>query len=169
MVPMAAYEVCSTRLEAAEEELQDTRAELRALEQRWSSLEAERAELEAGMAKQRCLLASTEDVLTSCRAERAQLADVTAELRLQLARLANDNEAMQLGLLDAKQHRQQVSLPFNLTTIHDSSFINSTSRSFVPTVLYANSWPFRSFVLLSLTIKLAILLIIFLFEKIHSC
>lgn len=109
---MSTYQELECKLETAEEELQDARAELRALEQRLMSTEIEKASLESGMAKLRTLLSSQEDSLQRCQSERAELAEIGGELRIELQKLRSENEILQMSLLSSRQEHEQVGLPY---------------------------------------------------------
>ncbi|OXU25765.1 hypothetical protein TSAR_016267 [Trichomalopsis sarcophagae] len=107
-VPMSTYQELECKLETADEELQDARAELRALEQRLMSVEVEKASLESGMVKLRTLLSSQEDSLQRCQSERAELAEIGGELRIELQKLRSENETLQMSLLSSRQEHEQV-------------------------------------------------------------
>jgi predicted nucleic acid-binding Zn-ribbon protein len=107
---MDTYKDVSNRLEMTEEELKVVRAKLRTLEQQLSSSEMKKASVESAFDKQRTLLSSMEDSLQKCRSERADLAEVACQLRLELQGMSSRSETQQVNLLRITQEREQVSI-----------------------------------------------------------
>ncbi|XP_023245649.1 MAR-binding filament-like protein 1-1 [Copidosoma floridanum] len=107
-VPLLVHVGLSNRLELAEEELQKSRSELRSMEHRLQTLGSERAASKATCSNQQIQLSVAEDNLRSYEKERSSLAETCRELRVELGKLRSENASLQIGLLSARQDREQV-------------------------------------------------------------
>ncbi|XP_014221558.1 early endosome antigen 1-like [Trichogramma pretiosum] len=107
-IPPLLHAELSARLQRSEEELEEGRAELRALEQRLTGLEVERVSSEASLSEQRKLTSAAEERWRSSQAARVQLSEEVRELRLQLETSRSEAAVAQGALLAAQQDKEQV-------------------------------------------------------------
>ncbi|KAJ8687140.1 hypothetical protein QAD02_022934 [Eretmocerus hayati] len=107
-VPIAWYNETSNKLQAVEEELTLVRASQQCQEERAQNAEEERLTTETALSKLNVQLQRTQDDLHECQVERDRMAEEIRELKLQLHRLGSEADTLQVALLSAKQHREQV-------------------------------------------------------------
>ncbi|XP_071859952.1 uncharacterized protein isoform X3 [Bombus fervidus] len=98
----------STKLELTEDELRDTKAELKTLEKRLLGNEVSKALMENALAKQRILITTMEENIQKCETEKNQTADTLRKTQLEIQKLKSENEALQTTLLSSKQEQSQI-------------------------------------------------------------
>lgn len=98
----------STKLEATEEELRETKAQLNVLEQRLLSTESAKVSMEKAFEKHCALISSMEDNMQMCETEKHKLAENLRESRFEVEKLRSENEAVQSSLLTSRQNQRQV-------------------------------------------------------------
>lgn len=98
----------STKLELTEDELKDTKAELKTLEKRLLGNEVSKALMENALAKQRILITTMEENIQKCETEKNQTADTLRKTQLEIQKLKSENEALQTTLVSSKQEQSQI-------------------------------------------------------------
>ncbi|XP_033304334.1 spindle pole body component 110-like isoform X2 [Bombus vosnesenskii] len=98
----------STKLELTEDELRDTKAELKTLEKRLLGNEVSKTLMENALAKQRILITTMEENIQKCETEKNQTADTLRKTQLEIQKLKSENEALQTTLLSSKQEQSQI-------------------------------------------------------------
>lgn len=95
-------------LEATEDELRNTRGELKTLEQCLMSNEMARMSMENTLSKQRVLIASLEESIQNCETEKNETADLLRKTQFEIQKLRSENETLQTSLLTSKREQSQV-------------------------------------------------------------
>lgn len=95
-------------LEATEDELRNTRSELKTLEQCLLSNEMARMSMENTLSKQRVLIASLEESIQKCETEKNETADLLRKTQFEIQKLRSENETLQTSLLTSKREQSQV-------------------------------------------------------------
>ncbi|XP_011863289.1 PREDICTED: CAP-Gly domain-containing linker protein 1-like [Vollenhovia emeryi] len=95
-------------LEATEDELRNTKAELKTLEQRLLGNEMARMSMENTLSKQRVLISSMEESTQKSETERNETADLLRKTQFEMQKLRSENEALQTSLLASKREQSQV-------------------------------------------------------------
>lgn len=98
----------STKLELTEDELQSTKAELKALEKRFLGNEVSKALMENALAKQRILITTMEENIQKCETEKNQTVNTLRKAQLEIQKLKSENEALQTTLFSSKQEQSQI-------------------------------------------------------------
>lgn len=98
----------STKLELTEDELQSTKAELKALEKRFLGNEVSKALMENALAKQRILITTMEENIQKCETEKNQTVNTLRKAQLEIQKLKCENEALQTTLFSSKQEQSQI-------------------------------------------------------------
>ncbi|XP_033226472.1 plasminogen-binding group A streptococcal M-like protein PAM [Belonocnema kinseyi] len=98
----------STKLEATEEELRETKSQLNLLEQRLSIAESAKLSMEKAFGKHCALISSMEDNMQMCETEKNKLAENLRESRFEAEKLRSENEAVQSSLMTSRQNQRQV-------------------------------------------------------------
>lgn len=95
-------------LETTEDELRNTRTELKTLEQCLLSNEMARMSMENTLSKQRVLIASMEESIQKCETEKNETADLLRKTQFEIQKLRSENETLQTSLLMSKREQSQV-------------------------------------------------------------
>ncbi|XP_029162804.1 putative protein tag-278 [Nylanderia fulva] len=95
-------------LEATEDELRNTRSELKTLEQCLLSNEVARMSMENTLSKQRVLIASMEESIQKCETEKNETADLLRKTQFEIQKLRSENETLQTSLMTSKREQSQV-------------------------------------------------------------
>ncbi|CAL1674672.1 unnamed protein product [Lasius platythorax] len=95
-------------LEATEDELRNTRTELKTLEQCLLGNEMARMSMENTLSKQRVLIASMEESIQKCETEKNETADLLRKTQFEIQKLRSENETLQTSLLTSKREQSQV-------------------------------------------------------------
>lgn len=95
-------------LEATEEELRNTRTELKTLEQCLLGNEMAMISMENTLSKQRVLIASMEENIQKCEMEKNETADLLRKTQFEIQKLRSENETLQTSLLVSKREQSQV-------------------------------------------------------------
>lgn len=95
-------------LETTEDELRNTRTELKTLEQCLLSNEMARMSMENTLSKQRVLIASMEESIQKCETEKNETADLLRKTQFEIQKLRSENEMLQTSLLASKREQSQV-------------------------------------------------------------
>lgn len=95
-------------LEATEDELRNTKAELKTLEQRLLGCEVAKMSMENALSKQRVLISSMEENMQKCATEKNKTADVLRRTQFEIQKLQSENELLQTSLLTSKKDQNQV-------------------------------------------------------------
>ncbi|XP_071629063.1 uncharacterized protein [Temnothorax longispinosus] len=98
----------SMMLEATEDELRNTKAELKTLEQRLMGNEMARMSMENTLSKQRVLISSMEENMQKSETERNETADLLRKTQFEIQKLRSENETLQTSLLASKREQSQV-------------------------------------------------------------
>ncbi|XP_031835097.2 uncharacterized protein LOC116428095 isoform X1 [Nomia melanderi] len=98
----------STKLELTEDELRETKAELKTLEKRLLGNEVSKMLMENALTKQRLLISSMEDNIQKCETEKNQTADTLRKTEFEIHKLKSENETLQTTLLSSKQEQSQI-------------------------------------------------------------
>ncbi|XP_029056582.2 tuftelin-like [Osmia bicornis bicornis] len=98
----------STKLELTEDELRNTKAELKTLEKRLLGNEVSKTLMENTLTKQRLLITTMEENIQRCETEKNQTADSLRKTQLEIQKLHSKNEALQTTLLSSKQEQSQI-------------------------------------------------------------
>lgn len=98
----------STKLELTEDELRNTKAELKTLEKRLLGNEVSKTLMENTLTKQRLLITTMEENIQRCETEKNQTADSLRKTQLEIQKLHSENEALQTTLLSSKQEQSQI-------------------------------------------------------------
>ncbi|XP_032687971.1 myomegalin-like isoform X2 [Odontomachus brunneus] len=98
----------SMMLEATEDELRNTKAELKILEQRLLGNEVAKMSMESAVSKQRVLISSMKENMQRCETEKNETADLLRKTQFEIQKLRTENETLQTSLLDSKQEQSQV-------------------------------------------------------------
>ncbi|EFN83734.1 nuclear mitotic apparatus protein 1 [Harpegnathos saltator] len=98
----------SMMLEATEDELRNTKTELKTLEQRFLGNEAAKMSMENALSKQRILISSMEENMQKCETEKNETADLLRKTQFEIQKLRSENEILQTSLLDSKREQSQV-------------------------------------------------------------
>lgn len=95
-------------LEATEDELRNTKAELKTLEQRLLGNEMARMSMENTLSKQRVLISSMEEGMQKSETERNETADLLRKTQFEMQKLRSENEALEISLSTSKREQSQV-------------------------------------------------------------
>lgn len=95
-------------LEATEDELRNTKAELKTLEQRMLDNEMARMSMENTLSKQRVLISSMEENMQKSETEKNETADLLRKTQFDVRKLRSENETLQTSLLASKREQSQV-------------------------------------------------------------
>ncbi|KAL6429541.1 hypothetical protein ACFW04_007471 [Cataglyphis niger] len=95
-------------LEATEEELRNTRIELKTLEQCLLDNEMARMSMENTLSKQHVLIASMEENIQKCEMKKNETADLLRKTQFEIQKLRSENETLQTSLLASKREQNQV-------------------------------------------------------------
>lgn len=95
-------------LEATEDELRNTKTELKTLEQRLLSNEMARMSMENTLSKQRILISSMEESVQKSETEKNETADLLRKTQFEMQKLRSENETLQTSLLASKREQNQV-------------------------------------------------------------
>ncbi|KYN03808.1 PREDICTED: early endosome antigen 1-like [Cyphomyrmex costatus] len=98
----------SMMLEATENELQNTKTEMKILEQRLLSNDMARMSMENTLSKQRVLISSMEENMQESEMEKNKTADLLRKTQFEIQKLRSENETLQTSLLTSKQEQSQV-------------------------------------------------------------
>nr|XP_033341009.1 putative leucine-rich repeat-containing protein DDB_G0290503 [Megalopta genalis] len=98
----------STKLEMAEDELRETKAELKTLEKRLLGNEVSKMLMENALTKQRLLITTMEENIQKCETEKNQTADTLRKTEFEIQKLKSENETLQTTLLSSKQEQCQI-------------------------------------------------------------
>ncbi|XP_076281361.1 uncharacterized protein LOC143209514 [Lasioglossum baleicum] len=98
----------STKLELAEDELRETKAELKTLEKRLLGNEVSKMLMENALTKQRILITTMEENIQKCETEKNQTADTLRKTEFEIEKLKSENETLQTTLLSSKQEQSQI-------------------------------------------------------------
>ncbi|XP_003699400.1 uncharacterized protein LOC100881448 isoform X1 [Megachile rotundata] len=98
----------STKLELTEDELRNTKAELKTLEKRLLGNEVSKTLMENTLTKQRILITTMEGNIQRCETEKNQTADSLRKTQLEIQKLHSENEVLQTTLLSSKQEQSQI-------------------------------------------------------------
>ncbi|XP_078039936.1 uncharacterized protein LOC144471601 [Augochlora pura] len=98
----------STKLEMAEDELRETKAELKTLEKRLLGNEVSKMLMENALTKQRVLITTMEENIQKCETEKNQTADTLRKTEFEIRKLKSENETLQTTLLSSKQEQSQI-------------------------------------------------------------
>ncbi|XP_053979174.1 cingulin-like protein 1 [Hylaeus volcanicus] len=98
----------STKLELTEDELRDTKAELKTLEKRFLGNEVSKMLMENTLTKQNTLITTMKESMQKCESEKNQTADVLRKTQLEMQKLKSENETLQTTLLSSKQEQSQI-------------------------------------------------------------
>lgn len=98
----------SMMLEATEDELRNTKAELKTLEQRLLGNEVAKMSTENALSKQRVLISSMEENMQKCETEKNETADLLRKTQFEIQKLRAENEILQTSLSDSKREQSQV-------------------------------------------------------------
>ncbi|KAL6254882.1 hypothetical protein P5V15_014224 [Pogonomyrmex californicus] len=98
----------SMMLEATEDELRNTKTELKTLEQRLLSNEVAKMSMENTLSKQRVLISSMEENIQKCETEKNETADLLRKTQFEMQKLRSKNETLQTSLLASKRDQSQV-------------------------------------------------------------
>jgi len=95
-------------LEATEDELRNTKAELKTLEQRLLGNDMARMSMENTLSKQRVLISSMEENIQKSETEKNEIADLLRKTQFEIQKLRSENETLQTSLLTSKREQSQV-------------------------------------------------------------
>lgn len=95
-------------LEATEDELRNTKTELKTLEQCLLGNEMARMSMENTLSKQRVFIASMEESIQKCEVEKNETADLLRKTQFEIQKLRSENETLQTTLLTSKREQSQV-------------------------------------------------------------
>ncbi|KAL0115520.1 hypothetical protein PUN28_010799 [Cardiocondyla obscurior] len=95
-------------LDATEDELRNTKAELKTLEQRLLSNEMAKMSMENTLSKQRVLISTMEESMQKSEMERNETADLLRKAQFKTHKLKSENETLQTSLLASKREQNQV-------------------------------------------------------------
>lgn len=95
-------------LEATEDELRNTKTELKTLEQQLLGNELAKMSMENTLTKQRILISSMEENIQRCETEKNETADLLRKTQLEIQKLRAQNESLQTSVLDSKRDQSQV-------------------------------------------------------------
>ncbi|KYQ59348.1 hypothetical protein ALC60_01658 [Trachymyrmex zeteki] len=98
----------SMLLEATEDELRNTKAEMKILEQRLLSNEMAKMSMENTLSKQRILISSMEENMQESEMEKNETADLLRKTQFEIQKLRSENETLQTSLLASKREQSQV-------------------------------------------------------------
>ncbi|XP_014469328.1 PREDICTED: nuclear mitotic apparatus protein 1-like [Dinoponera quadriceps] len=98
----------SMMLEATEDELRNTKAEMKALEQRLLGDEVAKMSMENALSKQRVLISTMEENLQRCETEKHEAADLLRKAQFEMQKLRSENEILHTSLSDSKREQSQV-------------------------------------------------------------
>lgn len=98
----------STKLEVTEDELRDTKAELKLLEQRLLETEVSKMSMENVLCKQRVIITTMEENIEKCESEKNEIADTLRKTQFGIEKLKSENETLQATLLSSKQEQSQI-------------------------------------------------------------
>ena len=98
----------SMLLEATEDELRNTKAEMKILEQRLLSNEMAKMSMENTLSKQRILISSMEENMQESEMEKNETADLLRKTQFEVQKLRSENETLQTSLLASKREQSQV-------------------------------------------------------------
>ncbi|KYN28700.1 PREDICTED: cancer-associated gene 1 protein homolog [Trachymyrmex cornetzi] len=98
----------SMLLEATEDELRNTKAEMKILEQRLLSNEMAKMSMENTLSKQRVLILSMEENMQESEMEKNETADLLRKTQFEIQKLRSENETLQTSLLASKREQSQV-------------------------------------------------------------
>lgn len=107
-IPLFSPPDMSTKLELTEDELRDTKAELKTLEKRLLSNEVSKMLMENALTKQCTLITTMEENMQKCETEKNQTADTLRKTQLEIKKLKSENETLQTTLLSSKQEQSQI-------------------------------------------------------------
>ncbi|XP_015603079.1 coiled-coil domain-containing protein 157-like [Cephus cinctus] len=109
MIPMMqASPDLSTKLEATEEELRDTKAKLKATEQQLLSCQVEKTSVENALSKHRMFISSMEESIQKYEADKNEITLHLSESRFEMQKLRAEKDILQATLLTSKQEQGQV-------------------------------------------------------------
>ncbi|XP_076625142.1 uncharacterized protein LOC143343788 [Colletes latitarsis] len=98
----------STKLEVTEDELRDTKAELKTLEKRLLGNELSKMLMENALTKQSMLITTMEENMQKCEIEKNQTTDTLRKTQLDIQKLKSENETLQTSLFSSKQEQSQI-------------------------------------------------------------
>lgn len=98
----------STKLETTEDELRDTRVELKAIEQRLLSVETAKASLEISLTKHKELITSMETNVEKCELEKDEAKNRLNAVQIELNKIKSEKDVLESTLLTSKQEHGQV-------------------------------------------------------------
>ncbi|XP_046597915.1 myosin heavy chain, clone 203 isoform X1 [Neodiprion lecontei] len=98
----------STKLESTEDELRDTRVELKAMEQRLLSVEVQKNSLESALAKYRELISSMGINMEKCEMEKNEAKSRLNAVQIELNKVKSEKDVLESTLLNSKQEHGQV-------------------------------------------------------------
>lgn len=98
----------STKLETTEDELRDTRVELKAMEQRLQNAETARDSLESALVKRQELISTMEMDARRCQMEKDEAKNRLSDTQIQLDKTNLEQDLLHATLLTCKQEHGQV-------------------------------------------------------------
>lgn len=106
--PISSPTDMSMMLEATEDELRNTKAELKTLEQRLLGNEVAKMSMENILSKQRVLISSMKENVQRCETEKNETANLLRKTQFEMQKLRSENEILQTSLWDSKREQNQV-------------------------------------------------------------